>query len=170
MRRLERNSGRRIDLVDVLGAIAAVLLGIQALNYIVALISNFSATFMVFGYQAESNVVVGILGILLLLVFALIPAALSGFPSLGLIQSLALKMSSPSQVRKNRDRALVPAISLLFIEIVLGVLAHIGPLTNIPCFGSVLALMGARAAKEILSSIVIVALLYVAHVKSKNLR
>lgn len=170
MIRLERNSGRRIDLVDVVGATAAVLLGIQALNYIVTLISNFRATFMVFSYQAEDNVVVGILGILLLLVFALIPAALSGFPSLGLIQSLVSKVLSPSPVRKNQDRTLVPAISLLFVEIVLGVLAHIGPLTNIPYFGSVLVLMGTKAAKEILSSIVIVALLYVAHVKSKNVR
>ena len=39
-----------------------------------------------------------------------------------------------------------------------------------PYVGPVLALMGPKAMKEIISSVVIVLLLYVAHVKSKNVR
>lgn len=79
MREPDRISSRHIGFVDVLGVVAAVLLGVQSLNFIVTLISNFSATFMIFGYESGGNAIVGMLGVLLLLVFALIPAALSGF-------------------------------------------------------------------------------------------
>ena len=154
MREPNRISNRRIGLTDVLGVVAAVLLGVQSLNFIMTLISNYSATFMIFGYESGGNAIVGMLGVLLLLVLALIPAALSGFPALGLIKSSAVKLSSPSSTGKNPERFLVPAIVLLLIEIVLWILA----------------LMGPKAVKEIIPSVVIVLLLYVAHVKSKNVR
>lgn len=170
MRKPDQTSNRRIGLVDVLGIVAAVLLGVQSLNFIVTLISNFSATFMIFGYEAGGNAIVGMLGVLLLLVLALIPAALSGFPALGLIKSSAVKLSSPSSTGKNPERFLVPAVVLLLVEIVLWVLALIKPVVQIPYAGPVLALMGPKAMKEIISSVVIVLLLYVAHVKSKNMR
>lgn len=48
MREPDRISSRHIGFVDVLGVVAAVLLGVQSLNFIVTLISNFSATFMIF--------------------------------------------------------------------------------------------------------------------------
>ncbi len=79
MREPNRISNRRIGLTDVLGVVAAVLLGVQSLNFIMTLISNYSATFMIFGYESGGNAIVGMLGVLLLLVLALIPAALSGF-------------------------------------------------------------------------------------------
>ena len=50
MRKPDQVSNRRIGLVDVLGVVAAVLLGVQSLNFIVTIIGNFSATFMIFGY------------------------------------------------------------------------------------------------------------------------
>lgn len=168
MREPNRISNRRIGLTDVLGVVAAVLLGVQSLNFIMTLISNYSATFMIFGYESGGNAIVGMLGVLLLLVLALIPAALSGFPALGLIKSSAVKLSSPSSTGKNPERFLVPAIVLLLIEIVLWVLALIKPIVQIPYAGPVLALMGPKAMKEIISSVVIVVLLYAAHVKSKN--
>lgn len=169
MREPNRISNRRIGLTDVLGVVAAVLLGVQSLNFIMTLISNYSATFMIFGYESGGNAIVGMLGVLLLLVLALIPAALSGFPALGLIKSSAVKLSSPSSTGKNPERFLVPAIVLL-IEIVLWILALIKPMVQIPYIGPVLALMGPKAVKEIIPSVVIVLLLYVAHVKSKNVR
>ena len=43
-------------------------------------------------------------------------------------------------------------------------------MVQIPYIGPVLALMGPKAVKEIIPSVVIVLLLYVAHVKSKNVR
>ena len=49
-------------------------------------------------------------------------------------------------------------------------LALIKPIVQIPYVGPVLALMGPKAMKEIISSVVIVLLLYGAHVKSKNVR
>mgnify|MGYP007073506223 FL=1 len=168
MREPNRISNRRIGLTDVLGVVAAVLLGVQSLNFIMTLISNYSATFMIFGYESGGNAIVGMLGVLLLLVLALIPAALSGFPALGLIKSSAVKLSSPSSTGKNPERFLVPAIVLLLIEIVLWILALIKPIVQIPYAGPVLALMGPKAMKEIISSVVIVVLLYAAHVKSKN--
>ncbi|MFZ3478291.1 hypothetical protein [Bifidobacterium adolescentis] len=168
MREPNRISNRRIGLTDVLGVVAAVLLGVQSLNFIMTLISNYSATFMIFGYESGGNAIVGMLGVLLLLVLALIPAALSGFPALGLIKSSAVKLSSPSSTGKNPERFLVPAIVLLLIEIVLWILALIKPMVQIPYIGPVLALMGPKAMKEIISSVVIVVLLYAAHVKSKN--
>lgn len=170
MREPNRISNRRIGLTDVLGVVAAVLLGVQSLNFIMTLISNYSATFMIFGYESGGNAIVGMLGVLLLLVLALIPAALSGFPALGLIKSSAVKLSSPSSTGKNPERFLVPAIVLLLIEIVLWILALIKPMVQIPYIGPVLALMGPKAVKEIILSVVIVLLLYVAHVKSKNVR
>lgn len=88
MREPDRISSRHIGFVDVLGVVAAVLLGVQSLNFIVTLISNFSATFMIFGYESGGNAIVGMLGVLLLLVFALIPAALSGFPGTWIDQIL----------------------------------------------------------------------------------
>lgn len=168
MREPNRISNRRIGLTDVLGVVAAVLLGVQSLNFIMTLISNYSATFMIFGYESGGNAIVGMLGVLLLLVLALIPAALSGFPAFGLIKSSAVKLSSPSSTGKNLERFLVPAIVLLLIEIVLWILALIKPMVQIPYIGPVLALMGPKAMKEIISSVVIVVLLYAAHVKSKN--
>ncbi len=168
MREPNRISNRRIGLTDVLGVVAAVLLGVQSLNFIMTLISNYSATFMIFGYESGGNAIVGMLGVLLLLVLALIPAALSGFPAFGLIKSSAVKLSSPSSTGKNPERFLVPAIVLLLIEIVLWILALIKPMVQIPYIGPVLALMGPKAMKEIISSVVIVVLLYAAHVKSKN--
>ena len=170
MRKPDQTGNRRIGLVDVLGVVAAVLLGVQSLNFIVTLISNFSATFMIFGYESGGNAIVGMLGVLLLLVLALIPAALSGFPALGLIKSSAVKLSSPSSKGKNPERFLVPAVVLLLVEIVLWVLALIKPVVQIPYVGPVLALMGPNAMKAIISSVVIVLLLYAAHVKSKNMR
>lgn len=170
MRKPDQTSNRRVGLVDVLGVVAAVLLGVQSLNFIVTLISNFSATFMIFGYQSGGNAIVGMLGVLLLLVLALIPAALSGFPALGLIKSSAAKLSLPSSTGKNPERFLVPAVVLLLVEIVLWVLALIKPVVQIPYVGPVLALMGPKAMKEIISSVVIVLLLHAAHVKSKNMR
>lgn len=170
MREPNRISNRRIGLTDVLGVVAAVLLGVQSPNFIMTLISNYSATFMIFGYESGGNAIVGMLGVLLLLVLALIPAALSGFPALGLIKSSAVKLSSPSSTGKNPERFLVPAIVLLLIEIVLWILALIKPMVQIPYIGPVLALMGPKAVKEIIPSVVIVLLLYVAHVKSKNVR
>ena len=170
MREPDRISSRHIGFVDVLGVVAAVLLGVQPLNFIVTLISNFSATFMIFGYESGGNAIVGMLGVLLLLVFALIPAALSGFPALGLIKSSAVTLSSSSSTGKNPERFLVPAVVLLLVEIVLWALALIKPIVQIPYVGPVLALMGPKAMKEIISSVVIVLLLYVAHVKSKNVR
>ena len=145
MREPNRISNRRIGLTDVLGVVAAVLLGVQSLNFIMTLISNYSATFMVFGYESGGNAIVGMLGVLLLLVLALIPAALSGFPALGLIKSSAVKLSSPSSTGKNPERFLVPAIVLLLIEIVLWILALIKPMVQIPYIGPVLALMGPKA-------------------------
>lgn len=168
MREPNRISNRRIGLTDVLGVVAAVLLGVQSLNFIMTLISNYSVTFMIFGYESGGNAIVGMLGVLLLLVLALIPAALSGFPAFGLIKSSAVKLSSPSSTGKNPERFLVPAIVLLLIEIVLWILALIKPMVQIPYIGPVLALMGPKAMKEIISSVVIVVLLYAAHVKSKN--
>lgn len=168
MREPNRISNRRIGLTDVLGVVAAVLLGVQSLNFIMTLISNYSATFMIFGYESGGNAIVGMLGVLLLLVLALIPAALSGFPAFGLIKSSAVKLSSPSSTGKNPERFLVPAIVLLLIEIVLWIFALIKPMVQIPYIGPVLALMGPKAMKEIISSVVIVVLLYAAHVKSKN--
>lgn len=171
MRKPDQVSNRRIGLVDVLGVVAAVLLGVQSLNFIMTLISNYSATFMIFGYESGGNAIVGMLGVLLLLVFALIPAALSGFPALGLIKSSAVTLSSSSSTGKNPERFLVPAVVLLLlVEIVLWALALIKPIAQIPYVGPVLALMGPKAMKEIISSVVIVLLLYVAHVKSKNVR
>lgn len=169
MREPDRISSRHIGFVDVLGVVAAVLLGVQSLNFIVTLISNFT-TFMIFGYESGGNAIVGMLGVLLLLVFALIPAALSGFPALGLIKSSAVTLSSSSSTGKNPERFLVPAVVLLLVEIVLWALALIKPIVQIPYVGPVLALMGPKAMKEIISSVVIVLLLYVAHVKSKNVR
>ena len=163
MREPDRISSRHIGFVDVLGVVAAVLLGVQSLNFIVTLISNFSATFMIFGYESGGNAIVGMLGVLLLLVFALIPAALSGFPALGLIKYSAVTLSSSSSTGKN-------PVVLLLVEIVLWALALIKPIVQIPYVGPVLALMGPKAMKEIISSVVIVLLLYVAHVKSKNVR
>lgn len=170
MRKPDQVSNRRIGLVDVLGVVAAVLLGVQSLNFIVTVIGNFSATFMIFGYESGGNAIVGMLGVLLLLALALIPAALSGFPALGLIKSSAATLSSSSSTGKNPERFLVPAVVLLLVEIVLWVLALIKPIVQIPYAGPVLALMGPKAMKEIISSVVIVLLLYVAHVKSKNVR
>lgn len=110
----------------------------------------------------------GMLGVLLLLALALIPAALSGFPAFGLIKSSVATLSSSSSTGKNPERFLVPAVVLLLVEIVLWVLALIKPIVQIPYVGPVLALMGPKAMKEIISSVVIVVLLYAAHVKSKN--
>lgn len=163
-----RNSDRRIGLADVLAAVAAVLLGVQALNYIVALVSNFSATFMVFGLQAGNNAIAGVLGVLLLLAFVLVLTLLSGFPSIRLIQSMVGKMFPPSKAQKNPEWILVMAVLLLLVEVVLWILTLINPLTHIPYFGSVLVLMGSKAAKGIVSSVVVVVLLYAAHVVSKN--
>lgn len=42
MREPDRISSRHIGFVDVLGVVAAVLLGVQSLNFIVTLISNFT--------------------------------------------------------------------------------------------------------------------------------
>lgn len=168
MREPNRISNRRIGLTDVLGVVAAVLLGVQSLNYIMTLISNYSATFMIFGYESGGNAIVGMLGVLLLLVLALIPAALSGFPAFGLIKFSAATLSSSSSTGKNPERFLVPAVVLLLVEIVLWILALIKPMVQIPYVGPVLALMGPKAMKEIISSVVIVVLLYAAHVKSKN--
>ena len=64
----------------------------------------------------------------------------------------------------------MPAVVLLLVEIVLWVLALIKPIVQIPYAGPVLALMGPKAMKEIISSVVIVVLLYAAHAKSKNVR
>lgn len=168
MRKPDQVSNRRIGLVDVLGVVVAVLLGVQSLNFIVTVIGNFSATFMIFGYESGGNAIVGMLGVLLLLALALIPAALSGFPAFGLIKSSAATLSSSSSTGKNPERFLVPAVVLLLVEIVLWVLALIKPIVQIPYVGPVLALMGPKAMKEIISSVVIVVLLYAAHVKSKN--
>jgi len=170
MRKPDQVSNRRTGLVDVLGVVAAVLLGVQSLNFIVTVIGNFSATFMIFGYESGGNAIVGMLGVLLLLALALIPAALSGFPALGLIKSSAATLSSSSSTGKNPERFLVPAVVLLLVEIVLWVLALIKPIVQIPYAGPVFALMGPKAMKEIISSVVIVVLLYAAHVKSKNVR
>lgn len=168
MRKPDQVSNRRIGLVDVLGVVVAVLLGVQSLNFIVTVIGNFSATFMIFGYESGGNAIVGMLGVLLLLALALIPAALSGFPAFGLIKSSVATLSSSSSTGKNPERFLVPAVVLLLVEIVLWVLALIKPIVQIPYIGPVLALMGPKAMKEIISSVVIVVLLYAAHVKSKN--
>lgn len=169
MREPDRISSRHIGLVDVLGAVAAVLLGVQSLNFIVTLISNFSAAFMIFGYESDGNAVVGLLGVLLLLALALIPAALSGFPALGLIKSSAARLSS-SSAGKNPERFLAATVVLLLVEIVLWILSLIKPLVQLPYAGPIFALMGPKAMKEIIPSVVVVLLLYAAHVKSKNMR